>query len=419
MEFTVSQLTSRLLDKLNRNSDRFTPPDLARAGFPERLIDLIVRAGEARLKDSLVKPVSKWSDHASEGVELAWQSYLRRYEIALTLTKEEIRRITESAMKKLLMAYCNPSEYIADLVFGTDSELTSLEIKARLEKAGTSHYLGRALLIYLDRKHLDRLEKEQAQQVLLTLDQILSDAYSSNDWLELLSPLFELGGGTLPSGLIRQVFENKKPGTIQLVLDKPDESDLTSDDIIRLLDRLASGGDPVTSSEDKEALRSVKAEDKKDDIETETLMDRFSDGPEEFHPSSESAGFGEEEESEGEADQPVLPWVADEEEDADEEGDEPVLPWIADEAESDGEEDEPVLPWVADEEEEEGDGGDEPVLPWIADEAEGDGEAEEPVPPWDAGEEDEGDEEREEPVIPWIGEEESEGEADQPVLPWV
>ena len=82
MEFTVSQLTSRLLDKLNRNSDRFTPPDLARAGFPERLIDLIVRAGEARLKDSLVKPVSKWSDHASEGVELAWQSYLRRSEKA-------------------------------------------------------------------------------------------------------------------------------------------------------------------------------------------------------------------------------------------------------------------------------------------------------------------------------------------------
>src|SRR5690625_5409216 len=94
-------------------------------------------------------------------------------------------------------------------------------------------------------------------------------------------------------------------------------------------------------------------------------MDRFSDGPEEFHPSSESAGFGEEEESEGEADQPVLPWVADEEEDGDEEGDEPVLPWIGEEEESDGEEDEPVLPWVADEEEDGDEEGDEPVLPWI------------------------------------------------------
>src|SRR5690625_3428591 len=420
MEFTVSQLTSRLLDKLNRNSDRFTPPDLARAGFPERLIDLIVRAGEARLRDSLVKPVSKWSDHASEGVELAWKSYLRRSEEALTLPKEEIRRITESAMKKLLMAYCNPAEYIADLVFGTDSELTSSEIKARLEKAGTSHYLGRALLVYLDRNELDRLEKEQSQQVLLTLDQILSDAYSSNDWLELLSPLFELGGGTLPAGLIRQVFENKKPGTIQLVLDKPDESDLTSDDVIRLLDRLESGGDPVTSSEDKEALRSVKAEDKKDDIETETLMDRFSDGPEEFHPSSESAGFGEEEESEGEADQPVLPWVADEEEDGDEEGDEPVIPWIGEEEESDGEEDEPVLPWVADEEEDGDEEGDEPVLPWIGEEEESDGEEDQPVLPWVADEEEDADEEGDEPVLPWIGEEEeSGGEEDEPVLPWV
>src|SRR5690625_3398071 len=323
-------------------------------------------------------------------------------------------------MKKLLMAYCNPAEYIADLVFGTDSELTSSEIKARLEKAGTSHYLGRALLIYLDRKHLDRLEKEQAQQVLLTLDQILSDAYSSNDWLELLSPLFELGGGTLPSGLIRQVFENKKPGTIQLVLDKPDESDLTSDDVIRLLDRLESGGDPVTSSEDKEALRSVKAEDKKDDSETETLMDRFSDGPEEVHPSAEAAGFGEEEESEGEADQPVLPWVADEEEDGDEEGDEPVIPWIGEEEESEGEADQPVLPWVADEEEDGDEEGDEPVIPWIGEEEESEGEEDQPVLPWVADEEEDGDEEGDEPVIPWIGEEEeSEGEEDQPVLPWV
>src|SRR5690625_7059313 len=68
MEFTVSQLTSRLLDKLNRNSDRFTPPDLARAGFPERLIDLIVRAGEAGWRECLVEHVSKWRDQASEGV---------------------------------------------------------------------------------------------------------------------------------------------------------------------------------------------------------------------------------------------------------------------------------------------------------------------------------------------------------------
>src|SRR5690625_5073673 len=103
MEFTVSQLTSRLLDKLNRNSDRFTPPDLDGVGLPERLNGLIGRAGEARLRDPLVKPVSKWSDHASEGVELAWKPYLHRSEEALTLPKEEIRRRKESAKKKLLI----------------------------------------------------------------------------------------------------------------------------------------------------------------------------------------------------------------------------------------------------------------------------------------------------------------------------
>lgn len=235
MKSIASTLSSRVLKKLNPDQNRYTEQDLRQADLPLPLQKKIVAVMEKGFRDSVSAPDSKWFDGESEMIQSAWQAYLRQAESALFIPSDEIGYVIETAMEQLLNTFCKPREQVLDILFGDDLKQTKKILRYRSDLFDEQHYLGYALLRYMDKKERNDITKAEADKLLLNIDQKITGNYSVQDWERVLRPLFELGGGSVPATLIGQFFEEKQLFSIVNRLNTKGDQEMTPEELSELL----------------------------------------------------------------------------------------------------------------------------------------------------------------------------------------
>ena len=154
------------------------------------------------------------------------------------------------AVRRALSHLVRPAETFAAAAFeGADGPLPVRVALDRARAFGPYPYLPQIAARYAERKGVGALERDQLAGLLGRIDRRMVSAFGPDDWMTLLGPLFALVGpvgsppGSVPTGLLRPLFEAKDADALAAALDGIDA--VTPDE---LRARLAATLTPVTAA---------------------------------------------------------------------------------------------------------------------------------------------------------------------------
>lgn len=236
MEQFIQSATRRYLDKLDDHLHYFSPEQLLSAGYPEFLVKRIRLELIQNLQESINPPSCEWTDMEAPHVNEAWEHFLKSLHQEIRLPLNNASSVLESSLSDLLNLMVNPRAFIPDYLFGSQTELTLLEIRERCEWIVVYPYFSTAIPRFMERKVKNVISKEQCTGLIERLDERITAKYTSLNWAQLFQPWFALLEESIAPELLACFFREKgKQGIARLF--EAEETGVNRNRLIEILSR--------------------------------------------------------------------------------------------------------------------------------------------------------------------------------------
>lgn len=177
--------------------------------FPSFLLRRLRLEMERGLRESLSFPRTDWADLDTGEVRDAWDRFRDAATENLWLPAGHARAVMEAAVSDCLEMLVRPRVRIPEVLFGSDRELGMEQLRERLEGLVVYPHFRALVPRYMNRKGMERLDRERCGEIIRQADEKLAARYSAEEWVTLLAPLFEICGGEVEPSLLTQFFEDK------------------------------------------------------------------------------------------------------------------------------------------------------------------------------------------------------------------
>ncbi len=210
---TAEALARQILADLP--ADRPRPrADLAR--LPAPVARLLSARLDARVDRAAAPPDTPWTDPDDATLRDALRTWREAARAAARFPAAAWEENVERAARLALAHLVYPAETLAGYVFETEDESIAAALALRRIRAFVPYpYLPEIAGRYVDRKGLGRIDQAGLERLLRRIDRRMVSAFSADDWMTLLVPLFDLVGplasppGAVPTALLRSLFEAK------------------------------------------------------------------------------------------------------------------------------------------------------------------------------------------------------------------
>lgn len=209
MQQTIQNTTTQLLASLPREHVYYTPSDFRNAGFPDYLIQRILLEVDRNLAESVSLPDTDWVDMKAENVREAWDQFLSAIKAESRVPVSFAQTVIEHAVEDVIDQLTQPRSYLLDTLIGVKSA-TLYHIQSRKNWIVTNPILPEALIRYMQRKELESITREKAQQVISHVDDKLAEGFTSLKWAQHLDPVFSLLQNEVPSALFVRFFNDRE-----------------------------------------------------------------------------------------------------------------------------------------------------------------------------------------------------------------
>ena len=209
MDRVVGEITERLIQLLPEDKSYYTPQDLLVSEIPSFLVERVVLELKRNLADSIVPPETDWADMNSESVQKAWSAFLEAIRAETRLPAGYVKPVMESAVGDLLELLVEPRKQIPEYLFANKTELTYEEVNEQSRWIVVYPHFKRALPRYMEKKKLDRMDRNRCENLIRHVDEKLTTGYSALNWAQLIEPWYQLMGQEVDSELLRRFFEDK------------------------------------------------------------------------------------------------------------------------------------------------------------------------------------------------------------------
>lgn len=204
---SVHGLTEKWMEQLPAGHPMVGREQLKNSDWPEWLVQWVEQGIATWIRESLEVPDIPLARMDSEEVLESWRTFEATVIRHWAFPVNEMQPLLEELAEDLLALLSRPEARIPALLFGSERSIDRKLLASRLERVVVHQDLARALLRYAERKELQQIDRELAGRVIVQVDQKLRERYDADAWAAQLSPLFELWGGTVPSGMIREQLE--------------------------------------------------------------------------------------------------------------------------------------------------------------------------------------------------------------------
>ena len=175
-------------------------------------------------------PASAWVDaDATAEARAAWRAAA---EPTLRVPAGQRQSVVAQATGRALAHLVRPADTLAAVAFeGESGPLPIDRALARVRAFGPYPYLVQIAERYVERKELSHIDRAGLERLLRRIDRRMVSAFSADDWMTLLRPLLDWVGpsgrppGTVPTGLLRALFQAKGATALADALDEVDSVD--------------------------------------------------------------------------------------------------------------------------------------------------------------------------------------------------
>jgi len=209
MERLIRNLTKKYTELLPDDTAFFTPADLRKLNIPEFVIQRVEIEIYRNLNESIVPPDSDWADMTTIEVEEAWEMFINAIVAEVRMPAAHASSVFETSIADVIEMIIKPIQSIPDILFGTETELSRIEILKRCKFITVNSHLSDAVIRYMDRKGKERITRDQCYKIVKLIDNRLTQNFNSMNWAQLLQPLFLLAGPKVDSELLRIFFEDR------------------------------------------------------------------------------------------------------------------------------------------------------------------------------------------------------------------
>ena len=223
LDATADALTRRALAALPETPSRTDVDALAPP---------LARVLAARLDAELDRatPTTDWVDaEATADAREAWREAARA---SLHLPAAVRDAEVEGAVRRALEHLIRPADTLAAVAFEGEAGALPVEtVLSRIRAFGPYPYLAQITERYVERKDLTHLDRAGLERLLRRIDRRMVSAIGPDEWLMLLEPLVAWAGpaghppGTLPTALLRPLFQAKGATALHDALDEIDTVD--------------------------------------------------------------------------------------------------------------------------------------------------------------------------------------------------
>lgn len=234
MQNLIDDVTRRLVSRLPETQSYYSLADLHDFQIPNFIITRIELELRKNLADSIVPPATDWANMKSANVNICWDNFIKAIHEQVRLPRSFARPVIEVAVADVLDLLIEPRSNMVEMIFGTATTLKFEEIRHAASYVTVYSYLPESLIKYMHRKQLQVISKEKAQQIVVLVDEKLTEKYNPLNWAQLIDPLFELLGEEIESEVFRRFFLDKNKTRWSDFFDK-EENDISRAGFIELL----------------------------------------------------------------------------------------------------------------------------------------------------------------------------------------
>ncbi|MEX0593740.1 MAG: hypothetical protein WD115_03110, partial [Balneolaceae bacterium] len=270
---SVRELTKMWMEQLPAGQPMIDREQLIFSSWPEWWVQWVEQGVISWIRESLTPPDIPLARMDTNEVREAWNAFEDVVIRHWALPANEMHPLLDELAEDLMDLLSRPAERIPDLLFGTEPSIDRAELATRLDRVVVHQDLARALLRYAERKELQRVDRELAGRVIAQVDQKLKERYDVEAWASQLTPLFQLWGGPVPAGMIRDLLNARGAEAAGRIPDTEERLSLE-----QVVDDLQKGpateqSEPVT--EDRSSLSDLygSAEDQNQEDESEEDSD--------------------------------------------------------------------------------------------------------------------------------------------------
>ncbi len=205
----INQVTKRIGQRLPSGKSFYTISDFEEAGLPEQVISQVEKELIRRMRNDLELPLTEWADLKSERMQQSWVRFVEEAEKQIRLPSYKLNALLKSIVNRTYPLVVWPRTQIVKLLFGKKEQLDYETLSDKISKIPARHKLSQALIRYMEKKHLEKLLREKAGDVIRQVDERLIQRYGREEWYRDLELLFELAVGKVPTGVLASSFYNR------------------------------------------------------------------------------------------------------------------------------------------------------------------------------------------------------------------
>ncbi len=210
MHNVVKEITNKYVSRLPEHEEYLFPEELARYGIPDFVVERVRFELKNNLIQSLIIPETDWADMKDEQIEAQWNVFLEEIAENVRLPMSYGGSVFENCIDDIISVLSEPRTYITELLFGERADLFRQEIVQRAQGIVVFSHLAQAILRFMQKKELDTISRERANQVVARIDDRLTEHFSPLNWAQHLDPLFIMTDNKVDPDLIRCFFEDKE-----------------------------------------------------------------------------------------------------------------------------------------------------------------------------------------------------------------
>lgn len=209
MERLIRNVTKKFTNLLPKGQSYITPEDLRKYNIPEFLVQRIGVEIHKELNESIVPPHSDWTDMAANDVKHAWDQFIEAIVTEARMPASYASSVIKTSVTDAAGMILQPRTAIPSILYGSETTLKKSGLEKRVRIITVNTHLADAIIKYMDRREKDELDIQTCKQIVEKVDDRLTHNYTSNEWAQLLQPLFILTGPKVDSELFRIFFESR------------------------------------------------------------------------------------------------------------------------------------------------------------------------------------------------------------------
>ena len=174
----------------------YSRADIEQDPMPPLMAHFLGQTLQHRLEDEIehFRAVrSKWFDYDHAEVEDANKAFIEALAQHSRIPSEEWRGTLKRATKLVIAHLILPTHTLVEFVFHDDEgPLSATEIYRQLSYFAAYPYLREAIGTFLKKRELTEMDRTRFSSLLSQIDRHMTSSYTSDEWLRMLRPLFDL-----------------------------------------------------------------------------------------------------------------------------------------------------------------------------------------------------------------------------------